>query len=41
MTWQGLRGQDEVVERFRRTLDRGRLASSYLFVGPPGVGKRT
>lgn len=41
MTWQGLRGQDEVVEQFRRTLDRGRLASSYLFVGPPGVGKRT
>ena len=41
MTWQGLRGQDAVVERFRRTLDHGRLASSYLFVGPPGVGKRT
>jgi DNA polymerase-3 subunit delta' len=28
------------VEQFRRTLAAGRLASTYLFVGPPGVGKR-
>ena len=41
MTWQGIVGQDEVVDRFRQTLRRGRLASSYLFVGPEGVGKRT
>jgi DNA polymerase-3 subunit delta' len=38
--WQGIVGQDDVVERFRRTLSSGRLASTYLFVGPPGVGKR-
>ncbi|HEV3344405.1 MAG TPA: DNA polymerase III subunit delta' [Pirellulales bacterium] len=39
MTWQGIRGHDEVVEQFRRSLARGRLASTYLFVGPKGVGK--
>ena len=38
--WQGIVGHDDVVERFRRTLESGRLASTYLFVGPPGVGKR-
>ncbi len=37
----GIVGQEQVVERFRRTLQRGRLASTYLFVGPGGVGKRT
>ena len=38
--WRGILGHDEVVERFRRTLRAGRLASTYLFVGPEGVGKR-
>lgn len=38
--WQGIRGHDEIVERFRRILAAGRLASTYLFVGPPGIGKR-
>ncbi|QDU94815.1 DNA polymerase III subunit delta' [Lignipirellula cremea] len=38
--WCGVEGHDEVVDRFRRALARGRLASSFLFVGPPGVGKR-
>lgn len=38
--WRGILGHDEVVEQFRRTLESGRLASTYLFVGPPGVGKR-
>jgi DNA polymerase-3 subunit delta' len=40
MAWQGIEGHDEVVERFRRGLSRGRLASTYLFVGPSGIGKR-
>jgi DNA polymerase III subunit delta' len=40
MAWCGLEGHDAVVERFRRSLVRGRLASSYLFIGPPGIGKR-
>ena len=41
MTWHGIEGHDEVVEQFRRALRRGRLASSFLFAGPPGIGKRT
>lgn len=40
MTWQGIRGHDEVVQRFRTALDLGRLASTFLFVGPDGIGKR-
>ena len=39
--WQGISGHDDVVERFRRALLRGRLASTFLFVGPAGVGKHT
>ncbi|HYO25794.1 MAG TPA: hypothetical protein VEQ85_12705, partial [Lacipirellulaceae bacterium] len=38
--WQGVYGHDAVVERFRRSLAANRLASTYLFVGPQGVGKR-
>jgi DNA polymerase-3 subunit delta' len=38
--WQGIVGHDLNVERFRRTLAAKRLASTYLFVGPEGVGKR-
>ncbi len=41
MPWQGLLGHDDVVDRFRRILARGRLASTFLFVGPDGIGKRT
>jgi DNA polymerase-3 subunit delta' len=40
MAWHGILGHDEVVEAFRRALERGRLASTFLFVGPAGVGKR-
>jgi len=39
--WHGIYGQDAVVERFRHSLAQGRLASSFLFLGPAGVGKRT
>jgi DNA polymerase-3 subunit delta' len=38
--WHDIFGHDDVVEQFRRILASGRLASTYLFVGPPGVGKR-
>jgi DNA polymerase-3 subunit delta' len=38
--WQGIVGHDAVEERFRQTLASGRLASTYLFVGPAGIGKR-
>jgi DNA polymerase-3 subunit delta' len=41
MVWCGIEGHDAVVERFRRSLRRGRLASSFLFIGPAGIGKRT
>jgi DNA polymerase-3 subunit delta' len=39
MAWQGIEGHDAVVERFRRGLAAGRLPSTFLFVGPAGVGK--
>lgn len=38
--WRGILGHDAVVELFRRTLATGRLASTYLFVGPAGIGKK-
>lgn len=33
-------GHDHVATRFRQALERGRLASSFLFVGTEGIGKR-
>ena len=39
--WQGIHGHDAVAEHFCQVLAQGRLASSYLFLGPAGVGKRT
>jgi DNA polymerase-3 subunit delta' len=41
MSWQGIEGHDAIVARFRTALGRNRLASALLFVGPPGIGKRT
>ena len=41
MSWQQIRGHDVVVEQFRRSRAAGRLASTFLFVGLPGIGKRT
>jgi len=41
MSWHGIDGHDDVVEQFRRAIARGRLASSFLFAGPAGIGKRT
>jgi len=39
--WHGIHGHDQIVEQFRRAICRGRLASSFLFAGPAGIGKRT
>lgn len=39
--WHNIHGHDDVVEQFRRALGRERLASSFLFAGPAGIGKRT
>jgi DNA polymerase-3 subunit delta' len=41
MPWHGIEGHDDVVDQFRRAIARGRLASSFLFAGPAGIGKRT
>ena len=40
MSWQGIVGHDRLVEQFRRSLEQGRLATTFLFVGPEGIGKR-
>lgn len=40
MTWVGVEGHDDIVEQFRHALRAGRLASTFLFVGPGGIGKR-
>jgi DNA polymerase III subunit delta' len=39
--WHGIYGHNAIVEQFRRALERKRLAGSFLFVGPPGIGKRS
>jgi DNA polymerase III subunit delta' len=41
MSWGEIQGHDSVVEQFRRAMANNRLASTFLFIGPPGVGKRT
>jgi DNA polymerase-3 subunit delta' len=41
MAWQDILGHEETVTTFRRAAEAGRLAGSYLFVGPAGIGKRT
>jgi DNA polymerase III subunit delta' len=41
MSWNTILGHEDVVDRFRRAVNRDRLASTFLFVGPEGIGKRT
>jgi DNA polymerase-3 subunit delta' len=40
MAWGRVKGHDAIAEGLRRVVARGRLGHAYLFVGPPGVGKR-
>jgi len=40
MIWKQIRGHADAVERFRRSVARGRMSHSYLFVGPEGIGKK-
>lgn len=40
MAWQGIEGHDDIVDLFRCALNRNRLASTFLLVGPRGIGKR-
>jgi DNA polymerase-3 subunit delta' len=39
MAWQGIEGHDAVAAGLAAAEARGRIAGSYLFIGPPGVGK--
>lgn len=38
--WDGIVGQDKVVSFLRRSSFEGTTVHAYLFVGPPGSGKR-
>jgi DNA polymerase-3 subunit delta' len=40
MGWDRVRGHEALVSAFTHAWRRGRLAHAYLFVGPPGIGKR-
>ncbi|MBQ2822218.1 MAG: DNA polymerase III subunit [Thermoguttaceae bacterium] len=40
MSWFGIEGHDEIVRRFQRAIAQGRIASTFLFLGPAGIGKR-
>jgi len=39
MGWDKVIGHESAKERFQRSASRNRVASTYLFVGPDGVGK--
>ncbi len=39
--WHSTIGHDAIAARFAQAVEVGRLASTFLFVGPAGVGKRT
>jgi DNA polymerase-3 subunit delta' len=41
MGWRGIEGHDAIVRAFATAAARGRVAGSYLLVGPAGVGKTT
>lgn len=41
MAWQSIEGHDAIAAEFAQTHARGRLAGTYLFIGPAGVGKGT
>ena len=41
MSWEGIEGHDQIVNRFLSVEAAGRIAGSYLFVGQEGIGKAT
>ncbi len=41
MSWDNVLGHDAVREKFATAVARERLASTFLFLGPAGIGKRT
>lgn len=40
MSWFGIEGHDENVRHFQCAIGQGRVASTFLFLGPSGIGKR-
>ncbi|MBA62599.1 MAG: hypothetical protein CMJ76_09565 [Planctomycetaceae bacterium] len=40
MGWHEVLGHGAQIDRFRRNLKSGRLASAFLFIGPEGIGKQ-
>ena len=40
MSWNEILNHQSAHERFKRSVNRNRLASTYLFVGATGIGKR-
>lgn len=40
MSFENVVGHEQVIRLFKGQLKLGRLASTYLFVGPAGIGKR-
>ena len=38
--WSDFKGNQEIYDRFTIACKKNRIAGSYLFVGPPGIGKR-
>jgi DNA polymerase-3 subunit delta' len=40
MAFHDIIGQDKAINILVRTMQRGRIASSYLFAGEPGIGKK-
>ena len=41
MPWDDILGHQQAIDRFRTSIQGGRLASTFLFVGKPGIGKAT
>jgi DNA polymerase-3 subunit delta' len=40
MAFRDIIGQDKAINILVKTMQRGRIASSYLFAGEPGIGKK-
>ncbi len=41
MNWSSLIGHERIAQWFETAIRKGRMGGSFLFVGQPGVGKRT
>ncbi|MEM9944041.1 MAG: AAA family ATPase [Planctomycetota bacterium] len=41
MAWSDILSHQNLVQRFQKSLQRKRMANTYLFVGQEGIGKRT